>query len=513
MKGNFRRSMIWLHTYSGLLLSWLLFIVFVTGTLSYYADELDVWMQPEKLSQQHQSDPIPLAISALNEKASGASRWNINLGNDRDPKTEIRWQYPGQGRRDGHKETLSSSGSEPRETLGGSFFIHFHYSLELRNYGGRYLTGIAAFIMLVGVFSGIFTHRRFFKDFFVLRWQKLKRAMTDAHAIIGIVTIPFCFVICFSALMFYLSLYVPASATYHYDKGYRQLSSQVSPKGFSRAAAGVTAQPLTDIKPILTQVNTTWPEPNSISWVSYYHPFDTNGYLMFYRNKSDLSRQSETLTFDASSGELLHQTELPRIPKFISYLFLGLHEAKFADTSLRFILFVLGSLSCALIATGSILWLNNRIERKVNHRGTRLMDWSNRAMFGGMPIGIITLFLANRLLPVSLADRADYELLCFLSGWGIFAIIAAMMSRQMFWAVMLKSFAVACFVLPILDVVLAPHYLVSAIDNMQLSFIGIELALVISGILALLLQRYISSRYQIIVSSTKPQTQKEATSC
>ncbi len=513
MKGNFRRSMIWLHTYSGLLLSWLLFTVFVTGTLSYYADELNVWMQPEKLSQRQHLEPIPLAISALNEKARGASRWNISLGNERDPKTEIRWQYPGQGRRDGQRQTLSTTDAEPRETLGGSFFIHFHYSLELRNYGGRYLTGIAAFIMLVGVFSGIFTHRRFFKDFFVLRWQKLRRAMTDAHAIIGIVTIPFCFVICFSALLFYLSLYVPASATYHYEKGYRQLSSEISPKSFSREAAGIQARPIQDISPILDQVNAAWPEPRGVSWVSYYHPYDKNAYLVFYRNKSDLSRQSETLTFDAGSGELLHKTEPPRIPKLISYVFLGLHEAKFADNSLRFILFILGGLSSALIATGSVLWLNSRIERDVSHAGTRLIDWSNRAVFGGLPVAVLALLLANRLLPVSMADRAGYEMLGFLSGWGLSAILAAVLRRSAFWPLMLKTFAVACLALPVLDLVLAPHYLLTAIGNNNLAFAAVEFALVVAGMLALILNRYISQRNQAATTAVKGNTLNEVTSC
>ena len=515
MKGNFRRSMIWLHTYSGLLLSWLLFVIFVTGTLSYYADELDLWMQPEKLSQQQHVDVIPLAISILNEKAQGASRWNINLGGERDPKAEIRWQFPGQGRRDGHREALSTKNKNitPRETLGGNFFVHFHYSLELRDYGGRYVTGFAAFIMLVGVFSGIFTHRRFFKDFFVLRWQKLKRAMTDVHAIIGIVTIPFCFVICFSALLFYLSLYVPASADHHYDKGYRQLSSEVSPKGFNRNALGIDAQPVTDIIPILAQVKTQWPEPNSVSWVSYYHPFDKNGYFMFYRNKSDLSRQNETLTFDAHSGELLHQVEQPRIPKLINYVFLGLHEAKFADNSLRFILFILGSLSCALIATGTILWLNNRIDRNVSHSGTKLIDWSNKAVLGGLPIGIITLFLSNRLLPASLSERSEFELLCFFLGWGVCALIAVIANRERFWQLMLSTFAVGCFSLPVIDALFTPYYLLVAVTQLNLTFIAIELAFVISGVLALGLRRYIGNRNKAISPLNQPNRLEEATSC
>ena len=36
-----RQSMSWLHTWSGLLLGWLLYAVFFTGTLSYFRDEIN----------------------------------------------------------------------------------------------------------------------------------------------------------------------------------------------------------------------------------------------------------------------------------------------------------------------------------------------------------------------------------------------------------------------------------------------------------------------------------------
>ncbi len=66
----------------------------------------------------------------------------------------------GQSRRQQQRQTLYENNVETRDTVGGDFFVHFHYALELRDYGGRYFSGIAAFIMLIGVFSGIFTHRR-----------------------------------------------------------------------------------------------------------------------------------------------------------------------------------------------------------------------------------------------------------------------------------------------------------------------------------------------------------------
>ena len=49
------------HTWFGLLLGWLLFTIFLMGTVSYFNNELTAWMQPEipALSQQ-----TPLISSA-----------------------------------------------------------------------------------------------------------------------------------------------------------------------------------------------------------------------------------------------------------------------------------------------------------------------------------------------------------------------------------------------------------------------------------------------------------------
>jgi len=42
-----RQSMSWLHTWSSLLLGWLLYAVFFTGTLSYFVDEVNARIKPE----------------------------------------------------------------------------------------------------------------------------------------------------------------------------------------------------------------------------------------------------------------------------------------------------------------------------------------------------------------------------------------------------------------------------------------------------------------------------------
>lgn len=47
-----RQTMSDLHTWAGLLVGWLLYAMFLTGTVSYFKDELSQWMRPEMPHQQ-----------------------------------------------------------------------------------------------------------------------------------------------------------------------------------------------------------------------------------------------------------------------------------------------------------------------------------------------------------------------------------------------------------------------------------------------------------------------------
>ena len=53
MKGNFRQSMKWLHTWVGLVVGWVLFFMFLTGTMGYFYQEITRWMEPERPFIEH----------------------------------------------------------------------------------------------------------------------------------------------------------------------------------------------------------------------------------------------------------------------------------------------------------------------------------------------------------------------------------------------------------------------------------------------------------------------------
>jgi uncharacterized iron-regulated membrane protein len=44
---SLRQRMSWLHTWAGLLAGWVIYAMFITGSVSYFREELTQWMQPE----------------------------------------------------------------------------------------------------------------------------------------------------------------------------------------------------------------------------------------------------------------------------------------------------------------------------------------------------------------------------------------------------------------------------------------------------------------------------------
>lgn len=82
MNMSFRARMSTLHTWTGLLLGWVLYFMFVTGTLGYLDTEIDRWMKPELPKAQLATTPektLQTAFDYLNTVAPEASNWLIQL--------------------------------------------------------------------------------------------------------------------------------------------------------------------------------------------------------------------------------------------------------------------------------------------------------------------------------------------------------------------------------------------------------------------------------------------------
>lgn len=211
---TFRTAMSWVHAWGGLLFGWLLFAVFVTGSLSFFRQEITVWMQPE-IQHAHMTEKgLTRALSYLEETAPDAAAWNIRMPDSRYPVMQL--SYGEDGRRFRGEQTVMDPASgdilQPRATAGGDFLYHFHYQLYgLGRSAGEWIVGIATMIMFVVLITGIIVHRQIFKDFFTFRPAKDKRSWLDAHNLSAVLGTPFFIVITLSGLILLGTRVMPAA--------------------------------------------------------------------------------------------------------------------------------------------------------------------------------------------------------------------------------------------------------------------------------------------------------------
>lgn len=495
MKPDFRKSMIWLHTYSGLVLGWLLFTIFLTGTLSYFNPEITQWMKPELVNIASSQNMVNRSLTKLHEVGGNADRWRILLPNERTQLWSIQWNVGKQrhslnlGPQNGQVVTL-------RESAGGNFFRTFHYTLQLRGFGGRYVAGIAAMFMLVAVFSGIFTHRRFFRDFFTLRLGKLAKTLTDFHALAGVVTIPFCIMICSSGIMIYVIMYMPFSAE-HYAGGQRDLSRGLSP-GLVKIDKGAPNKlPLQNFAVVQRQIEKQWQGQNQIRRITFEQPFSQNGRIIVDRIKDlTLSRQSERLVYSSHSGNSLQGYLPASTATQVRRVFFGLHEAHFADIGLRWLLFLLGLISTALIATGLIIWLNKRLEKvKQRHVGHFIVERLNIAAISGLPLAIVAFFLGNRLVPSLIDDRAVVEVQVFLWVWLACLFHSVLRPANKAWIEQLLLTALGCYLLPVIDLYQDSQRLKNAILDFNSVYLTFNLFILVIGLIFMKTAFWLRAKY------------------
>ncbi|MCU1745809.1 PepSY-associated TM helix domain-containing protein, partial [Pseudomonas sp. 20P_3.2_Bac5] len=211
------QSLSWMHTWSGLIFGWVLFAIFLTGTLAVFDKEIDGWMRPEIPTHNlSQDEAVQRGLDYLQSNHPGASAWNIGLPGERSPNLTV---SAGEQRRGGGTALDPHTGEllDVRETAGGSFFFRFHFTLNLPRNIGIWVVGLAAMAMLAALISGIVIHKKFFKEFFTFRPAKGQRSWLDAHNATAVLVLPFHLMITYTGLVIFYLIYMPAASDALFD--------------------------------------------------------------------------------------------------------------------------------------------------------------------------------------------------------------------------------------------------------------------------------------------------------
>jgi uncharacterized iron-regulated membrane protein len=492
MKEGFRQAMAWLHTWAGLIFGWLLFAIFLTGTLSYFKDEITHWMQPEV--QAHPVDDarsLAAAQTYLQQQAPNAARWFITLPSSREPGLSVMWQDKvDPGKRGNFVEKLldpvSGQQVQARESRGGEFFYRFHFQLQMPYPWGRWLSTIAAMVMLVALITGIITHKKIFKDFFTFRPRKGQRSWLDGHNAVGVLVLPFHLMITYSSLVIFMSMVMPASILASYGNDTRAFFNDVFPATDNAPALGQPGQ-LLPLGPMYEQAREQW-AGGHVGRLVVNNPSDVNASVNVFRAGSDrvVHDFGSTVSFNGTTGELLRVSGEQSLPAAIGGSFYGLHMGHFAGPVLRWLYFICGLAGTAMIGTGLVMWLG---KRQLKHTKTgvmpfelRLVDVLNIASMSGLMIAIAVFFWANRLLPASFVGRSDWEVNAFFIAWGLSVLHAIVRQGRRGWIEQLSVGAMLFIGVPVLNALTTSQHLGVSLANGDWAMAGFDLTCLGSGV-------------------------------
>ncbi|XVJ49815.1 PepSY-associated TM helix domain-containing protein (plasmid) [Pseudomonas sp. UBT] len=492
MKEGFRQAMAWLHTWAGLIFGWLLFAIFLTGTLSYFKDEMTHWMQPEvRAYPLDDARSLAAAQTYLQQQAPNAARWFITLPDSRDPGLSVMWQDkldPGKRGNFIHKvlDPVTGQPVQARESTGGEFFYRFHFQLQMPYPWGRWLSTIAAMVMFVALITGIITHKKIFKDFFTFRPRKGQRSWLDGHNAVGVLVLPFHLMITYSSLVIFMNMVMPAPIAASYGSDSRAFFNEVFPAINNAPALGQPGK-LLPLLPMFEQARTQW-AGGHVGRLVVNNPSDVNASVNVVRAGSDSVVQDfgSTLSFNGTTGELLRVSGEQSLPAAISGSFYGLHMGHFAGPVLRWLYFICGLAGTAMIGTGLVIWLG---KRQFKHAKTsvmpfelRLVEVLNIASMSGLMLAIAGFFWANRLLPVSFAERSDWEINTFFIAWGLSLLHAVLRRGRQAWVEQLSLGALLFVAVPLLNALTTSQHLGVSLASGDWAMAGFDLTCLASGL-------------------------------
>lgn len=482
-----RQTMSDLHIWAGLLTGWFLYAMFLTGTVSYFKDELSQWMRPELPHQAEVPDAAGVAqriADELQKVASGSSQWGITLPDARNNVASAFWRVPGtEGRRAFQSATFDPATGHKvssRETAGGDFFYRFHFQFHyMPVLWGRWLAGFCAMFMLVAIVSGVITHKKIFVDFFTFRWGKGQRSWLDAHNALSVFGLPFHAMITYTGLVTLMALYMPwgSQTAFKTPAERQQLTADLSAFIQPGKPSGQKAA-LAPVEDMVRQAQARWGRDN-ISRVTITNAGDAAARVSVSRgDQGRASVSPQYMLFEGSTGRLLETKDHVGPAAETRGVMYALHLGRFGDGVTRWLYFIVSLAGTAMVGTGLVMWTVKRRQKLPDpdrpYFGFRVVERLNIAAIAGLSIAMAGMLWANRLLPTDLPDRAAWEIHTFFIVWGLMCVHAVLRPAKRAWLEQLWLATAALALLPLVNVFTTQRPLWRSLAEGDWVFAGVD---------------------------------------
>ena len=525
---SFRMSMAWLHTWFGLVLGFVLMVVFFFGALSVFDREIDRWATPQT---RFEPQPMPSfdrmlkpiferitphedELAAARDRVGGPlpdetplMSWSAYTTH-RDPVLSLYAEFAVTNNPDDPADHVHGWVTiDPRNgrllpddqlKIGSEFFYPLHYSLHLHWKDlGYWIVALAALAMLAALVSGVVIHRKLFRELFTFRpWKIKQRSTLDLHNLTGVVALPFHFIFAFTGLVIFAGIYLPVGETQLESQALAFYEQEAEAKGLAYMPSGKAA-PLASVDAMVSEAKRRWAArgmPGEVGFLAVMHVGDANSYVSIYRAGSDrVALVGQAVHFAGPTGTVIYEEPSPNAVTSINEFLMGLHLQHFEHWLLRW-LYVFGGLAGGVcIATGFIFFVEKRRRQHaaLGLSGARWVDALAVATVPGMVIAAVSILLANRLLPEDLPNRAAWEEGAFWLAWVLTFLHAAWRASiqrdarsSPAWREQCWILAILCPATVLMNWLTTGDHLLETIGTGYWPVAGLDLALLVVGVIA-----------------------------
>ncbi|MGD1840434.1 MAG: PepSY-associated TM helix domain-containing protein [Thermonemataceae bacterium] len=435
------------HTVSGIVISFALFVIFYAGAFALFRHEIKQWENPAFRQQVnpsfdyhkaiHKTDSLyrvdwakPVYVYFPEEQVPFFRLvGNTEEGKQGDTTVASRRFYayvaPMNYQVDElyEKTTLS-------DTL---YFLHFFQQLPIQR--GQYIAGLVAVFFLFATITGLLIHWRslFTKFYAFITEGSWKTIWTNLHTVLGVIGLPFQIMYAVTGAFFGILILILAPVVFMLyggdtDQVYQKISPDLAIKVNPEAPTTDKNIPFTTL---YKQVVKAYPTLH-VKRASLTNYGKEDAFVTWYLGDEKGIFSDGTAVMYMRDGKILPEYSITPIKKEYSQavrdLIRKLHFASFGDVMIKVLYFVLSMITCLMIISGVMIWRTARDnkrytlkQRLFHHRVTKVYLAICLSMFPAFAI----IFLANKLVPMSMEGRADFVNQIFFISWLALTILGS----------------------------------------------------------------------------------------
>jgi uncharacterized iron-regulated membrane protein len=298
-----------------------------------------------------------------------------------------------------------------------------HTDLLLPSPWGRYLTGLLGVAMLVSLLTGVFMHRKLFREMWSVRlWRSQRLRWADLHKAAAIWGMPFHLMIAFTGAflgLIGLILMLNAFAAYggDVDAATTALGGGVSP------APGGAAH-MRPLRELLDAAESALPglQPE---YLTFSHYGDRAATVQVWGTLPQTLVYFPQVTLSVATADMLAISNW-REEHWARALYgamTPLHYASYGGLLLKALYALLGLAGCFMVTSGLRVW-----QLRVHPYGTDLRLPLIVGVCYGLPLALVVMLLASRLMTDTIWMSYEARLGQLLVAWAI-AIACAVLFR------------------------------------------------------------------------------------